>query len=362
MAKWLRTFRSRMIGLFALSSLLSGLITFLIVWVARLYYNTVEFGSITHIIRETLRSIGDIYFILFLFIFISFFIFYLLTKPYTNNFNAISRGIYHLSQGDFDHRVSVSTKDEFHSIANDLNRASAKLKEAIEKGEFLESSKDQLIVNLAHDLRTPLTSVLGYIDIILKDETLSKEEKRHYLKIAFNKSKKLEKLLDELFEMTKMNYDMYQLRKTEINLSALLYQLIEEMYPVFEKHSLTLRSEIEANVIIEADGDYIARVFENLLTNAYRYGSDGEFIDIKAFKNDNKVIVQVTNYGSIISEEDLPYIFNMFYTGDESRTTQKDKSGLGLFIAKNIIDQHDGTIKAESNMRHTLFEVQLPSP
>ncbi|MBR7795483.1 MULTISPECIES: sensor histidine kinase KdpD [Virgibacillus] len=361
MVKWLRSFRAKIIGMFALSSLLSGLLTYLIIMLAKQYYSTVDYGSTGHAIREFIRTIGDVYVFLFIFIVFSFLFFYMLMKPYTTYFNKISKGIRQLAQGDFDYQVKLSSKDEFNDIANDINRTSARLKEAIEKGEFLESSKDHLIVNLAHDLRTPLTSVLGYIEIILKDKTLGEEEKMHFLKIAFNKSQRLERLLDELFEITKMNDHMYSIEKTKINISALLYQLAEEMYPIFEKSSLHLRQDIQSNLMTLGDGDLLARVFENLLTNANRYGSDGEFIDIRAFQENQEAIIQVINYGSIIADEDLPHIFDMFYTGDKSRTMQKNKSGLGLFIAKNIIEQHNGTITAKSNLKQTVFEVRLTS-
>ncbi|MCC2250480.1 HAMP domain-containing histidine kinase, partial [Virgibacillus sp. AGTR] len=137
--------------------------------------------------------------------------------------------------------------------------------------------------------------------------------------------------------------------------------LAEEMYPIFEKSSLHLRQDIQSNLMTLGDGDLLARVFENLLTNANRYGSDGEFIDIRAFQENQEAIIQVINYGSIIADEDLPHIFDMFYTGDKSRTMQKNKSGLGLFIAKNIIEQHNGTITAKSNLKQTVFEVRLTS-
>lgn len=234
------------------------------------------------------------------------------------------------------------------------------MEQAIERGDFSESSKDQLVVNLAHDLRTPLTSVLGYIDLILKDENLTKEQVRHFLTIAFTKSQRLERLIDELFEITRMNYGMPPVEKKQINLSDLLIQLKEELYPIFEKNDLIARMNSTPYLPIIGDGELLARVFENLLTNANRYGYDGQFVDINGFIDSGEVVVQIVNYGNSIPPNELPHLFDMFYTGDKARTQQEDSTGLGLFIAKNIVEQHNGTITAESSLIRTIFEVRLP--
>jgi signal transduction histidine kinase len=306
------------------------------------------------------RQIGDINFFLIIFIPLSIMFFLFLTRPYLKYFDEISNGIHHLANGDFTNQVRVSSNDEFGYIAREINVASEKLKEAVERGDFAENSKDQLIVNLAHDLRTPLTSVLGYLDLILKDENLTKEQIKHFSTIAFTKSERLESLIDELFEITRMNYGMLQLEKRPIDISELLIQLEEELYPSLEKKDLEARLNIAPHLHINGDGKLLARVFENLLTNAIRYGYDGNFVDMNGYIDHEEVVVQIINYGDSIPEEDLPYLFDMFYTGDKARSEQQGGTGLGLFIAKNIIEQHNGTISAESNVIRTIFEVRLP--
>lgn len=361
MVKMIRSFRVQMILLFAFSMILSGGITFLSYKALQLYYrnNVFEEDSLAQI-RSFIRNIGDINFFLIIFIPLSILFFYFLTKPYTSYFNEISKGIHYLARGDFQHQVQIHSNDEFKTIAQDINVASKKLEEAINRGDFSESSKDQLVVNLAHDLRTPLTSVLGYLDLMRKDDQLTQEEKKHFLTIAFNKSQRLEKLIDELFEITRMNYGMLSIAKEQINISDLLIQLQEELYPIFEKNHLQVRMRISPALFIAGDGELLARVFENLLTNANRYGCDGQFIDINAYIEANDVVVQMVNYGNHIPAEAMPYLFDMFYKGDKARTQLGGSTGLGLFIAKNIVEQHDGTISAESNARHTIFEVRLP--
>ncbi|MCQ6566944.1 ATP-binding protein [Bacillus mycoides] len=361
MAKTMRSFRSKMIMLFALSMILAGGVTYLIYGGLRLYYKlAVRYEDPLAQFRSMVRQIGDINFFLIVFIPLSIMFFFFLTRPYLKYFDEISNGIHHLANGDFSNQVRVSSNDEFGYIAREINVASEKLKEAVERGDFAESSKDQLIVNLAHDLRTPLTSVLGYLDLILKDENLTKEQIKHFSTIAFTKSERLEILIDELFEITRMNYGMLQIEKRSIDISELLIQLDEELYPLLEKKGLEARLNMDSHLPINGDGKLLARVFENLLTNAIRYGYDGKFVDVNGYIDHEEVVVQIINYGDSIPEEDLPYLFDMFYTGDKARSEQKGGTGLGLFIAKNIIEQHDGTISAESNVIRTIFEVRLP--
>ncbi|MBJ7960863.1 HAMP domain-containing sensor histidine kinase [Bacillus mycoides] len=361
MAKTMRSFRSKMIMLFALSMILAGGVTYLIYEGLRLYYKlAVRYEDPLAQFRSMVRQIGDINFFLIVFIPLSIMFFFFLTRPYLKYFDEISNGIHHLANGDFLNQVRVSSNDEFGYIAREINVASEKLKEAVERGDFAESSKDQLIVNLAHDLRTPLTSVLGYLDLILKDENLTKEQIKHFSTIAFTKSERLEILIDELFEITRMNYGMLQIEKRPIDISELLIQLDEELYPLLEKKGLEARLNMDSHLPINGDGKLLARVFENLLTNAIRYGYDGKFVDVNGYIDHEEVVVQIINYGDSIPEEDLPYLFDMFYTGDKARSEQQGGTGLGLFIAKNIIEQHDGTISAESNVIRTIFEVRLP--
>ncbi|HDX9588354.1 TPA: HAMP domain-containing histidine kinase [Bacillus pseudomycoides] len=361
MAKKMRSFRSKMIALFALSMILAGIVTYMIYKGLQFYYHRVVlFGDPLAELRFMIGEIGDIKFFLIIFIPLSIIFFFVLTRPYLKCFDEISNGIHHLANGDFTNQVRVSSNDEFGYIAREINVASEKLKEAVERGDFAESSKDQLVVNLAHDLRTPLTSVLGYLDLILKDENLTKEQIKHFSTIAFTKSQRLESLIDELFEITRMNYGMLKLDKKPIDVSELLIQLDEELYPLLEKHHLEARLNVDSHLHMNGDGKLIARVFENLLTNAVRYGYDGQFVDMNGYIDHEEVVVQVINYGDSIPEEDLPYLFDMFYTGDKARSEERGGTGLGLFIAKNIIEQHNGTISAESNVVRTIFEVRLP--
>ncbi|WP_100617837.1 sensor histidine kinase [Bacillus cereus] len=362
MAKIMKSFRFKMITLFALSMVLAACGTYIIYKILGFSFRLIisDQDYATYSLLPLYSVSNNMYFSFLSFTLLSILFFFFLTKPYLNYFDEISNGIHHLAKGDFTNTVHISSNDEFSDIAREINIASKNLKEAVVRGDFAESSKNQLIVNLAHDLRTPLTSVLGYLDLILKEENLTKEQIKYYSTISFTKSKRLESLIDELFEITRMNYGVQQLDKKSINLSELLIQLDEELYPLLEKNQLESRLHVEPHLTISGDGNFLARVFENLVTNAVRYGNNGKLVDMNGYIDGEDVVVQIVNYGESIPEEELPYLFDMFYTGDKARTVQKNSTGLGLFIAKNIVEQHYGKISAESNEKRTIFEVRLP--
>ncbi|NOU76167.1 HAMP domain-containing protein [Paenibacillus sp. LMG 31458] len=360
MAEIIRSFRFKMIQLFGLSMLFSATITYLLYKALQLYYYTTKMENPLTKIRNLIREIGDINFFLLIFIPLSILFFFLLTKRYAAYFHEISSGINQLANGNFNSRIRIPSNDEFGDIARDINLASEKLQQALERGDFAENSKEQLVLNLAHDLRTPLTSILGYLDFILQNEQLTAEQIKHYTSIAFTKSQRLEKLIDELFEITRVNYGKLTIEKKPIDISELLIQLNEELYPVFEKNNLTTRLNVTPHLTVWGDGELLARVFENLLTNAIRYGKDGQLIDINCNLDAEDVAIQVVNYGDCIPPDELPHIFDMFFTGDKARTHREGSTGLGLSIAKNIVEQHQGTITAQSSVIRTLFEVRFP--
>ncbi|AZN42402.1 sensor histidine kinase [Paenibacillus albus] len=362
MAKPFRSFRFNMIALVGLSMLLSGSITYFIYKLAQQYYHTTKREDPSTQVRDFIRQVGDVNFFLIFFIPISIAFFFLLTRQYAKYFRDISGGINQLASGNFETRIVIPSTDEFGDIARDINLAGEKLRQALERGDFAENSKEQLVLNLAHDLRTPLTSVLGYLDFILKNDNLTPEQTKHYTSIAYTKSQRLERLIDNLFEVTRMNYGKLTVNYNHpVDLSELLLQLNEELYPLFEKQSLISRLSVTPALKVRGDSELLVRVFENLLSNAAHYGSEGQYVDIECQLDSEEVVVRIINYGDSISPEDLPHIFDMFYTSDKARTYHEGSTGLGLFIAKNIVEQHHGTITVESSVVSTVFEVRLPS-
>jgi len=355
------SFRTKMLGAFVLSMIISGITTYGVYLILRQYYrNNVYAGDPLAGVRRWIASIGDLNVFLILFIPLSIIIFYIVTKPYVRHFKSISQGIHHLANSDFSRKVELNSNDELQLIAEDINRAAQKLQEALLRGDFAERSKDQLVMNLAHDLRTPLTSVIGYLDYMLQHEELESERRKHFMSIAYTKSKRLESLIEQLFEITVMNYGQLSLQIAVLDLAELLAQLTEELYPLFEKHQLQSRLELPPKLIVEGDGELLARVFENLLSNAARYGGDGQYIDVVAVTNEHEASISVRNYGSVIPENELQHIFDIFYRGDKARVQHTESTGLGLFIAKNIVEQHGGKIEVSSDVTNTSFTVTLP--
>lgn len=361
MGKRTRSFRFNMVLLFGLSMLLSGTATYILYRLLQMFYHTTQYEDVWTRYRYWIREIGDLNIFLIIFIPLSFGFFFLLTKRYATYFKEITRGIHQLANADFNRPIHIDSNDEFEDIARDINLAGRQLQQAITRGDSAENAKERLILNLAHDLRTPLTSVLGYLDFMLKGkDELTEEQRLHYTGIAYNKSQRLEKLIEELFEIARLNYGQLTLKKSPIDLNELMAQLTEELYPALEKEGLTARVKAAPALTICGDGEQLARVLENLLTNAIRYGKEGQFIDLTGYAEGDEAVVQVINYGSRIRSEELPHIFEMLYTGDKARTQKEGGSGIGLFIAKNIVEQHRGSLTVRSDEIRTCFEIRLP--
>ncbi|MDF2473518.1 MAG: two-component sensor histidine kinase [Anaerocolumna sp.] len=284
----------------------------------------------------------------------------LLTKKFVTYLEEISQGITQIASGNFHTRVSIKNEDEFTIIATKLNKMAEDINVLIENNQKNENTKNELITSVAHDLRTPLTSIIGYLDLVSKDGELTQEMKHKYIEIAYNKSMRLEKLIEDLFAYTKVTFGEVTMEFTDINLVKLIDQLLDEFYPSFQEYGLD--SEFSTNLstaVVRADGAMLARAFANLMSNAIKYGKDGKLVKIKLTKSHGKFTFVLTNYGTLIPEEDLPYIFDRFYRVEGSRSSETGGTGLGLAIAKSIILAHGGNITAKSDFEGTVFEVVL---
>lgn len=272
----------------------------------------------------------------------------------------ISDAMQNISEGDLNVTVEVEGDDEFSSMAANLNKMVEELKELMDKERESERTKNELITNVAHDLRTPLTSIIGYLELLSGDVKLDPELQKKYINIAYVKTKRLEKLIEDLFGFTKMNYGKLTMHVAQVDVVKLLSQLLEEFYPSFVDKNLSY--ELQSNVpakVITADGNLLARLFDNLINNAIKYGADGKRIMVKLHADDEIVTVSVINYGYVIPADELPLIFNKFYRVEQSRSTNTGGTGLGLAISKNIVDMHGGTITVTSDLSGTVFTVKL---
>ena len=223
-----------------------------------------------------------------------------------------------------------------------------------------ESRKNDLVMYLAHDLKTPLTSVIGYLSLLDECPELSTQQKAKYVGIALDKAYRLEQLINEFFEITRFDINSVTLESNRIDLNMMLSQITDEFYPMLTERNLTVDIDIEEPIVMFADSDKIARVFDNLLKNAVNYSYENTTIRIGARVRDDQVIIKFRNKSDVIAPEKLERLFEKFYRADSSRGTSTGGSGLGLAISKQITELHGGTIKAQSTVDHTDFTVILP--
>lgn len=288
-------------------------------------------------------------------------LFYILTKRKMRNIEELALGLLEISKGNLHHRVTTRGKDELGSLGRNINHMAEELQRTIEEERKAERTKNELITNVSHDLRTPLTLIIGYLRL-LKDKNFEDERQADsYLQIASNKSEKLKSLIDDLFEYTKLSSMESPLESERLCLKELLEQLAEELVTYAEENEITLeRSFPPGKLMVDVDASKMIRVFENLLSNAIKYSKKPGSIQLSmAVEQDSFVQVTVSNLGDPIPEEDLDRLFDRFYRVDASRSSDTGGSGLGLAIAKSIVETHGGQIWAESDQKEIRFCVRL---
>lgn len=274
--------------------------------------------------------------------------------------NDMTKSVRRIAAGDLNEVVKVQGDDELAYIAASLNDMTDKLLDLMEKERDSERSKNELITNVAHDLRTPLTSIIGYMGYLTMRKDLDEETRANYIQMVYAKAKRLEKLIEDLFSFTKLNYGKIAMRVEKVDIVMLINQLLDDFYPSFTQNDLEYELVCKKNsIIINADGNLLARLFDNLINNAIKYGKEGKYIRVFINDGDENVVVSVVNYGYIIPKEDIKNLFNKFYRVEQSRSTKTGGTGLGLAIVKNIVDMHKGTIEVHSDLDGTEFEVKL---
>lgn len=220
--------------------------------------------------------------------------------------------------------------------------------------------KDDLIAYLAHDLKTPLTSVIGYADMLVEDPDMPRDRRLRYVRAVRDKGLRLEELIGELFEIARYNLRAIELSPGIVDLGVLFEQLGEEVYPMAEAHGNQLALEIGRGLRVEGDAGKLARVFGNVLRNAVAYSYEGTAVRAGAAVSEGYVTVRVSNEGPTIPPRKLDSIFERFYRLDPARSPETGGAGLGLAIAREIVERHGGSIRAESADGTTSFFVALP--
>ena len=322
-------------------------------------------------LSESRRFAGFIFIemiVCFIFFFSVYFVFF--TKKIVNYFEQIDRGIEEFSEGNFDIEFEVRNEDELSNMARNLNRTTGEINRILAKERDEEKSRKEFITCIAHDLRTPLTSVIGYLQLVMAKAHASRSNEElqikneEYVKIAYEKAIRLQGLIEELFSFTKTDSTELRLHLTEIDVVKLMEQLADECYPSLQEAGLTLEFKTSAETIkIEADGELMARAIANLLTNGIKYGKDGKKLIIDLYReNENSDLhIRIINYGRLIPKKDIDHIFDKFYRVEESRSLQTGGAGLGLAITQNIVELHGGSVNVKSDLSGTVFEIVLPA-
>lgn len=316
-------------------------------------------GTLTNFVGDYTMALIGIYLVAGIGVYA--FVFGLLQYRDIRYLRRISTALLDVSEGNFERRVPVVGDDELSDIALQLNHMTEEIQLLMEKEKDNEQTKNDLITNIAHDLRTPLTSIIGYLNLIISQPDMDDSRRQAYLKVAYDKSLHLQKMIEDLFGFTKLNYGKQTTMMQPIDIIELMGQLLEEFYPVFEENGIEYEYRpAVASQLVMGDGTLLARLFDNLINNAVKYGKDGKRLLVKAELKGKYIAVSVINYGKVIPKKDLDRVFEKFYRAEQSRSSSTGGTGLGLAIAKNITLLHNGIIRASSGLDGTVFEVELP--
>lgn len=253
----------------------------------------------------------------------------------------------------------ISLRGTLYEIEQELNLSRERALRNSELAKEAEKRKNDLIMYLAHDLKTPLTSVIGYLTLLRDEPELSPKLKAKYTGIALDKALRLEELINEFFDITRFNLTDISLELQSINLSRMLEQICDEFTPVLAQKGLIWETDIPKDIRLLCDPDKLERVFDNLIRNSINYSCENSPISLKLQQNEGGVTVTVENRGKTIPKEKLSRIFEQFYRLDSSRNSETGGSGLGLAIAKEIVRLHKGEIFAESEGERVRFTVRL---
>ena len=249
---------------------------------------------------------------------------------------------------------------DYHAIAMQMSDVKAKMRRHERLLREEAARKNDLITYLAHDLKTPLTSVIGYLSLLNEAPDMPLEQRAKYTNIAFEKAQRLEYLINEFFDITRYNLQQVHVDIAPIDLTYMLVQMTDEFYPLARKHGNTITLDSDDILTIRGDANKLARVFNNILKNAIAYSDPDTEINVTAHQQGAQVILRFTNSGPTIPPEKLDQLFEKFFRLDESRSSKTGGAGLGLAIAREIVELHQGTIRAESKDHKTAFIVTLP--
>lgn len=269
--------------------------------------------------------------------------------------------LHYIANGHFDHRIPFELSGDHQRVVDSVNSLVDSVISSMEEERALKQSKDDLITNVSHDLRTPLTSIIGYLRLIEDRQFKNEDDILNYTHTAYLKSIQMKSLVEDLFEYTKVSQSNPHLTINTINVDSMLQQLAASFeLEAKQKHFVITSQCTPKDLEITGDAEKIGRVFNNLITNALKYGNGGKNIFLSAKQINDTVIFEVANDGEKVPAEALGKLFDRFYRVEGSRSKATGGTGLGLAIAQSIVEMHNGTIEAHSNDKRTSFVIQLP--
>ncbi|MGY3747689.1 sensor histidine kinase [Vagococcus salmoninarum] len=269
--------------------------------------------------------------------------------------------LHYIANGNYGHRIPFDLAGDLGRVVDSINGLVDSTVEAIEEERKIEKSKDELITNISHDIRTPLTSIIGYLGLIEDQQYRNQEDLLKYTHTAYSKAKQMKLLVDELFEYTKVRQPSTPLNLIQFDMAQLLEQLAVDFELDASKKGVTLNvKSTPSPFYMEGDTEKLVRLFNNLITNALKYGKQGKKIILAVEKVGSEAIITVKNDGPKIPEASLNQLFDRFYRVEESRSQETGGTGLGLAIAQSIVVLHGGYIYAKSDDKWTAFVIHLP--
>lgn len=270
--------------------------------------------------------------------------------------------LHYIANGHFDHRISFSVNNDMQKVIDSINSLVDSTVGAINEEKAIEQSKDELITNVSHDIRTPLTSIIGYLGLLKNGAVTSQEDMLKYINIAYDKAEQMRSMANDLFEYTTLKSTKTKLNVTPINIKGMMEQVAAGFELEAEKKGIAFSVKARPDdLIVNADVEKLVRVYNNLISNALKYAAGASRINLVAnLINHEQVELRVENNGEPIPKDKLKKIFDRFYRVESSRNTKTGGTGLGLSIVQGAVELHGGTIRCESNKDWTSFIILLP--
>ncbi|WP_373288438.1 sensor histidine kinase [Paenibacillus silvae] len=312
--------------------------------------------------NEWIRTLFP-YFITPFFVLIFILTFLLSTRRIVKDLMSLERGLQTIAEGNLSYRVSMNRQDELGRVAHNINQMTERLQKQMLKEREIENSKMEMITGISHDLRTPLTSIIGYIELLRTNTFQNQEEYDRFVNNTYNKAIHLKKLLDDLFEYTKLNSVDATLDYKQVDLYQLVDQLLFDFEPIAQENHIQLQKDIgDSPIIMSIDSNKLARAIDNLLMNALKYSFKPGIIYVRIKKEFPTITLEIENNGTPLTSEQENKLFDRFYKVDHSRSSEgiQTGSGLGLSISKNIVELHHGTIALDHVDTRFTFKITLP--